>query len=75
MDPNDLRDCVEKEIKELIEPVAWNRCEVINQAEQESLQDDPRKSGVRHDRAQPSSEPPTSRALFLPLQRARVHGV
>jgi hypothetical protein len=37
MDPNDLRDCVEKAIKELIEPVAWQRCERINRAEQESL--------------------------------------
>jgi hypothetical protein len=30
MDPNDLRDCVEREIKTLIEPDAWERCEVIN---------------------------------------------
>ena len=37
MDPNDLRACVKKEIKKLIEPVAWKRCEVVNQAEQESL--------------------------------------
>jgi hypothetical protein len=37
MDPNDLRDCVEEAIKELIEPVAWERCEAVNQAEQESL--------------------------------------
>src|SRR6185436_10581941 len=37
MDPNDLRDCVEQEIRELIEPVAWERCEVVNRAEQESL--------------------------------------
>jgi hypothetical protein len=37
MDPNDLRDCVEREIKALIEPVAWQRCEVVNKAEQESL--------------------------------------
>ena len=37
MDPNDLRDCVEREIKRLIEPVAWERCEVVNRAEQESL--------------------------------------
>ena len=37
MDPNDLRDCVEQAIVELIEPVAWQRCEIINQAEQESL--------------------------------------
>ena len=37
MDPNDLRDCVEREIVRLIEPVAWQRCEVVNAAEQESL--------------------------------------
>jgi hypothetical protein len=37
MDPNDLRDCVERAIKELIEPVAWARCEAVNKAEQESL--------------------------------------
>ena len=37
MDPNDLRACVEQAIEELIEPVAWNRCEVVNRAEQESL--------------------------------------
>jgi hypothetical protein len=38
MDPNDLRACVKREIKKLIEPVAWKRCERINRAEQESLQ-------------------------------------
>jgi hypothetical protein len=37
MDPNALRACVKREIKKLIEPVAWKRCEVINRAEQESL--------------------------------------
>ena len=37
MDPNDLRDCVETAIGELIEPIAWERCEVVNRAEQESL--------------------------------------
>jgi hypothetical protein len=37
MDPNDLRDCVERAIVELIEPVAWERCDHINRAEQESL--------------------------------------
>jgi hypothetical protein len=37
MDPNDLRDCVEREIKRLIEPIAWRRCEIVNAAEQESL--------------------------------------
>jgi hypothetical protein len=37
MDPNDLRDCVEREINNLIEPVAWKRREIINKAEQESL--------------------------------------
>jgi hypothetical protein len=39
MDPNDLRACVEREIKKLIEPVAWRRCEIINKAERESLRD------------------------------------
>ena len=38
MDPNDLRDCVEQAIIGLIEPVAWRRCEIVNKAEQESLQ-------------------------------------
>jgi hypothetical protein len=37
MDPNDLRDCVEREIRKLIEPVAWQRCAAVNAAEQESL--------------------------------------
>jgi hypothetical protein len=37
MDPNDLRALVEREIKKLIEPVAWARCEIVNKAEQESL--------------------------------------
>ena len=37
MDPNDLRDCVKREIKKLIEPIAWRRCVVVNKAEQESL--------------------------------------
>jgi hypothetical protein len=37
MDPNDLRDCVETAIVELIEPIAWERCEIVNRAEQESL--------------------------------------
>ena len=35
MDPNNLRDCVQQAIVELIEPVAWDRCETVNQAEQE----------------------------------------
>jgi hypothetical protein len=38
LDPNDLRNCVEQEIRKLIEPVAWQRCEVVNKAEQASLQ-------------------------------------
>jgi hypothetical protein len=46
MDPNDLRDCVEKAIVELIEPVAWKRCEIVNQAEQESLKTIIEKWGV-----------------------------
>jgi hypothetical protein len=39
MDPNDLRECVESEIKKLIEPVAWQRCVMVNKVEQESLRD------------------------------------
>jgi hypothetical protein len=38
MDPNDLRNCVKREIVKLIDPVAWNRCEMVNEAELESLQ-------------------------------------
>jgi hypothetical protein len=38
MDPNDLRECVEESIRELIEPTAWARCETVNAAELESLQ-------------------------------------
>jgi hypothetical protein len=38
MDPRDLRACVKREIKKLIDPVAWKRCEAVNEAEQESLQ-------------------------------------
>ena len=34
----DLRDRVEEEIKNLIEPEAWERCETCQEAEQESLQ-------------------------------------
>jgi hypothetical protein len=37
LDPNDLRNLVEGAIKDEIEPVAWQRCAVINKAEQESL--------------------------------------
>jgi hypothetical protein len=37
MDPNDLRDCVEKEIMELIEPVAWERSETVNRATRDSM--------------------------------------
>ena len=49
MDPNDLRDCVEREIKELIDPVAWKRCETVNKAEQESLRTI-LVNGAAHDR-------------------------
>ena len=37
MDPNDLRERVENEIWSEIEPTAWERCEKVNKAEQESL--------------------------------------
>jgi hypothetical protein len=38
MDPNDLRTCVEAAIVKLIEPKAWQRCEIVNRAERESLE-------------------------------------
>jgi hypothetical protein len=37
LDPNNLRARVEQEILALIEPVAWQRCSIVNAAEQESL--------------------------------------
>jgi hypothetical protein len=37
LDPNLLRFCVEDEIKSLIEPDAWQRCEAVNLAERDSL--------------------------------------
>jgi hypothetical protein len=37
LDPNDLRNCVEAAIITQIEPVAWERCEQVNRAEQQSL--------------------------------------
>jgi hypothetical protein len=38
LDPNDLRALVEESIKSEIEPIAWERCDLVNRAEQESLQ-------------------------------------
>jgi hypothetical protein len=38
MDPRDLRNLVEAEIKQLIEPTAWARCERVYAAEYTSLQ-------------------------------------
>jgi hypothetical protein len=37
MDPNDLRARVQEEIVAEIEPVAWQRCDIVNKAEQQSL--------------------------------------
>lgn len=37
MDPNDLRARVEAEINEHIEPEAWERCRVVDEAERQSL--------------------------------------
>jgi hypothetical protein len=39
MDPNDLRDCVEEAIEELIEPEAWERRERVNAAEKNNLRE------------------------------------
>jgi hypothetical protein len=38
LDPNDLRALVEEAIRTEIEPIAWARCDLVNRAEQESLQ-------------------------------------
>ena len=37
LDPNTLRDCVERAIIDNIEPTAWGRCKVVEEAERESL--------------------------------------
>ena len=37
LDPNELRACVEREILKHIEPTAWERCKVVERAEQELL--------------------------------------
>jgi hypothetical protein len=37
MDPNDLRSRVEDEIEKHIEPEAWERCQIVDKAERESL--------------------------------------
>jgi hypothetical protein len=37
LDPNDLRALVEEAIQNEIEPTAWQRCETVQQAEQESI--------------------------------------
>ena len=38
LDPNDLRTLVEEAIRAEIEPIAWARCDLVNRAEQKSLQ-------------------------------------
>jgi hypothetical protein len=37
LDPNDLHACVDGEIARRIEPVAWERCKVVERAERDSL--------------------------------------
>jgi hypothetical protein len=37
LDPNELRDIVEEAIQNEIEPVAWDRCAVVEEAEKDSL--------------------------------------
>ena len=37
LDPNDLREIVEQAIQNEIEPVAWERCATVEEAEKESL--------------------------------------
>jgi hypothetical protein len=38
LDPNVLRDCVEGHIAVLIEPTAWDRCKMVEDAERQSLE-------------------------------------
>jgi hypothetical protein len=38
MNPNDLREIVKREIVKLIDPVEWERCKLVNEAERESLE-------------------------------------
>jgi hypothetical protein len=49
MDPNELRSNVEFEIESWIEPEAWKRSEIVQEAEQESLRHFFDKGGARHD--------------------------
>jgi hypothetical protein len=37
LDPNELRDIVEQAIQNEIEPIAWDRCAVVEEAEKDSL--------------------------------------
>jgi hypothetical protein len=60
MDPNDLRRCVEDAIVDLIEPEAWERCEVVNRAEQQSLRTVLEKWARR-------DPPPTARSAIAAL--------
>jgi hypothetical protein len=39
LDPNMLRDCVEREILDCIESQAWDRCKVVERAERDSLRE------------------------------------
>jgi hypothetical protein len=39
LDPNVLRTCVQEKILEQIEPIAWDRCQVVERAEQRSLRE------------------------------------
>ena len=73
MDPNDLRACVRREIKKLIEPVAWKRCEAVNSAEQESLKNILSKWGTTwRARYQRRDQHPECRPQHA-RQRARRH--
>jgi hypothetical protein len=39
LDPNVLRSCVENKITDLIDADAWERCAIVNRAEQKSLRE------------------------------------
>ena len=73
MDPNDLRALVEEAIRSEIEPIAWERCDLVNQAEQESLQTILAKWRTRRERAHHPIPSAHAAAIFI-SEAARAAG-
>ena len=66
MDPNDLRACVKREIKNLIEPVAWKRCETSTRPNRNRCGQSSKAGRARHERA-----PATTRVRAAACGQAR----